>query len=217
MMSATRWRQALAAVSVGVAVMAAAGCSSEVVTVEGEADFYIAVQLVTGFEPRAVDRLDMVIQESSMTLEDGSGELYDGEITWETREGARSDELFVRITGDYFQQNAYEMPGDVHEIDIPFLGGLSGETGQFRVEARAFWLDLDEEYQQIGFGTGVLDLPTEQGTTLTVQVDCSDQTNWGWTCQTGCAPASNECTDGIDQCGTGFWECVDNCCEPADG
>lgn len=176
------------------------------------ADFYITVKLEHRFAPTAVDRLEIMMYDSLMILEDVTGEHLDGGITWDTRDGDNGDEFVVVMTGEYFEQNAIEVAEDSWEIDVPFLGGL--EEAAFNVWVSVFYEDFDGEFHEIGRGTGRLPLPvTERGTSFAVDVSC-DQ-DWGWTCTTGCDPEAERCEGTTDVCGEGAWDCVDGCCVPA--
>ncbi len=193
------------------------GCGGETRIEEGSPDFFVTVQLSQNFAPRSVDRLELIFTDSTVLLDESAGEIYDGGISWETTASAGGDSLTVVVTGEYFQFNAFEAPGDVFEVDVPFLGGLDVPEAQFRVEASALWLgDETEEFDQIGFGTTVLSTPVVQGATATIEVNCLVATDWGWTCRTGCAPEANQCTEGVEQCGAGRYECIDECCVALD-
>ena len=192
------------------------GCG-ETEYVEGDPDFFITIQLGQNFSPRSVDRFVLTLTDATMLLDDSEGEIYDGGITWQTTTTAAGDTLEVVVTGDYFQQNAIEAPGGVHELDVPFLGGLDGPEALFGIEGHAQWRDDSTgDLEEIGYGTALLEMPPEPGSTVTVEVACLTSADWGWTCRTGCAPAANQCLEGIEQCGTGNFECIDGCCVSQD-
>jgi hypothetical protein len=200
-----------------VAASWSTACDDEGELVEDPPDFYVTVQLEQGFEPGAIERLEVVVTNSSVRLEDSEGELYDGGITWRTRVGSVGDELLIAVTGDHVVRNAFLVPGDFHELDIPVLGGLSGTETTFRFEVRAFWIDHREELNQIGFGTATADFPLERSSSVTVEVSCFNEREWGWTCRTGCDPSEEQCLSGdVSECGTGNYECIDGCCVPTD-
>lgn len=191
---------------------ALAGLSCDDVGDQDPPDFFITVKLHTSFLPRSVDRLEVVLFDATMTLEDMSGEAQDGGIRWETRDGDRADEFAVNLTGEYFRANAVEVSRDTWEIDLPFIGGQ--EEGAFNLRASVYWIDPDGEEQEIGFGTGHVEFPlSPQGSGVAVEVNCRD--GWAWTCQTGCDGSVQPC-GGIEDCGSGFWECVDGCCVEQD-
>lgn len=171
-------------------------------------DFFVTVKLHTGFFPLAVDRLEVVIYDSSKHLSESEGQARGGGISWEMRDGPLGDEFAVNMTSDYFLENAVEVAADTWEIDIPFIGG--GEEAGFNVQAAVYWTDPDGDEQQIGFGTGILELPMErQGSGITVEVEC--RSGWDWTCRTGCDNSAQTC-DNVEECGSGFWDCIDGCC-----
>jgi len=182
------------------------------------ADFYLTVKLATNFRPQAVDQLEVVMYDSTMVLLDElNDEHYDGGVTWETRDGPRGDEFVVRLTGEFFQNNAMEVSQDTFEIDIPFIvperwDGDPPEPSAFSVTATAYWEDYDGVLQEIGRGTGELELPQEGRNPTTIEVICDG--DWAWTCRTACDPAASQCTSGVEECGTGSWDCIDECCVP---
>lgn len=182
------------------------------------ADFYLTVKLSTNFRPLAVDSLEVVLYDSTMVLvEELEGEHYNGGITWVTREGPRGDEFVITLTGEFFQNNTMEVSQDTFEIDIPFIvpdswDGNPPEGSAFSVTATAFWEDYDGELQEIGRGTGQLELPQEGRNPTTIEVECHGE--WAWTCRTACGSTSLQCPTGVDDCGTGDWDCVDECCVP---
>jgi hypothetical protein len=181
-------------------------------------DFYLTIKLATNFRPQAVDQLEVVVRDALMILEESSGEYADGGITWETRDGTSGSEFSIVLTGEYFQANAMEVSRDTYELDIPFIipeswHGSSPADAAFSVQAAAFWADADGELQQIGRGTGQLPMPLTGPYPTTVEVVCDAA--WAWTCRTGCADSSDQCAD-IEDCGSGSWNCVDECCEAAD-
>jgi hypothetical protein len=199
------------------ALAGSAACGDDTQIVEGDPDFFVTVQLAQNFSPRAVDRLELIFTDPAVLLDESAGEIYDGAISWETTASAGGDSLGVAVTGEYFQRNAFEAPGGVFELDVPFLGGLDVPEAQFRTEATALWLDdATGDHESIGFGTTVVEMPVAAGATATVEVACLTAGDWGWTCRTGCGPAANQCTEGVEQCGTGRFDCVEECCVPAD-
>jgi len=176
-------------------------------------DFYITVKLHTGFQTQAVDRLELVISDPRMVLGESQGENdEEGGITWQTRDGASADELVVSVSADYFAQHAVEVSADTFEIDVPFLGG--DEPAEFNLRATVYWTNLEGEEEDIAFGTAILELPVAYSSArVPIEVTC--RPDWAWTCMTGCAraPASQPC-EGVEDCGTGFFECVEGCCVP---
>ena len=177
------------------------------------ADFYVTVKLERGFLPTAVDRLEILVYDSLMILEELHGDQFDGGITWNTRDGANGDEFVVEMTGDYFQANAIEVAEDSWELDVPFIGGL--EEAAFNIYVTVYFEDNNGTFHEIGYGTSRLPLPVDQlGTSFAVDVNCDR--DWGYTCTTGCDDGAERCEDSTDVCGEGAWECVDGCCVPAD-
>lgn len=195
-------------------------CSDDTTTPEElePPDFYLTIKLATNFRPLAVDELEVVIYDALMLLDDSSGEHESGGLAWETRAGASGDELALTLTGDYFQANAMEVSRDTYELDIPFIvpdrwHRTSPADAAFSVRATAFWEDADGVLQQIGRGTGQLPMPLTGPYPTTVEVLCDR--DWAWTCRTGCSDDADQC-EAIEDCGSGTWNCVEGCCEPAE-
>jgi len=122
-------------------------------------------------------------------------------------------ELAVELSGDYFEANAMEVAADTFEIDIPF----NGEAAECNIRGTARWRDLDNMLVDIAFGTAHIDglnLPLATGTRIPVEVNCLP--DYGWTCRTGCDETMQDCPEGVENCGSGYFECIDGCCVPAE-
>lgn len=200
-----------------LATVVVASCDDDGEVIQDPADFYLTVQFEQGFEPTAIDSLEVIISNAAVLLDEGEGELYEGGIIWEVRSGATGDEMVIAMTGDYVAMNTFPVPGDLNEIDVPFLGGLEGTETNFRFEVRGYWRDHEGALNQIGFGTATATFPLERNSSVTVEFACFNETQWGWTCRTGCDPAAQQCLSGdVSECGTGNYECIDGCCVPQD-
>ena len=174
-------------------------------------DFYITVKLKTGYVANAVHRLEVVLYDATRVLGEREGDAEGGSISWQTRDNEGVDEFAISMTNEYFLHHAIEVSPETWEIDVPFHGG-TGDEANFNIRATVYWSDADGEENDIGQGLGRLMLPmTDTGGRVTVEVECRATPDWSWTCITGCAPSVNRC-DVSDDCGSGFWECVEGCC-----
>jgi hypothetical protein len=176
-------------------------------------DFHLTVRLQTGFRPQAVDVLEVVLYscDPSSTLGDSVGVQAEDGITWEIRPGSVGDELHVELTGDYCEANMVEVSSDTFEIDVLFYG-CRAELA-CNLSATVYWFDLDGAPQDIGFGTGLLELPVAPGAGTTVEVVCRPA--YSWTCLTGCDASMSVCPGGVSDCGSGSFDCIEDCCVPS--
>lgn len=208
--SKNRSHEAIRLLLVGIIMLSSLGLSCGEAGDPKEPDFYITVKLKTGFVSNAVDRLEVVIYDPTILMEESVGEAEDGAISWETRSSGSGDEFAISMTNEYFMNHGIEVAAETWEIDVPFHGGA--DEGGFNVRTTVYWVDPDGEENDIGFGTGILELPlSTAGSRVTIEVDCRSTPDWAWTCITGCGPSVNRC-DGIEDCGSGHWECNDGCC-----